>query len=138
MKQPSFTKEQIERFVRNKNVLKFCGKYLAYTPEFKMRAVDEFLNKGMSAKEIFEQAGFDMTAITKFKPRYLISDWLKVFKARGFDGFKRDNRGKGGGRYPKISPPLTDKEKIKKLELEILYLQKENDFLARLRAKRAE
>ena len=138
MKQQSFTKEQIEGLVKNKNVLKFCGTYIAYTPEFKMRAVDEYLNKGMSSKQIFEQAGFDIKAMSKFKPSYLMCDWLNVFKARGFDGFNTEKRGSGGGRHRKIKVPVTDAEKIKRLELEITYLKKENDFLVRLRAKRSE
>lgn len=32
----------------------------------------------------------------------------------------------------------TEKDKVKRLELQIRYLQAENDFLAKLRAKRAE
>ncbi len=137
MKQQTFTKEQIDGLLRNENVLKFCGTYIAYTPEFKMRAVDQYLHKGMSPKEIFRQAGFDLTLFSKHKPSYLMCDWRKIFKKKGIDGFSTETRGKDGGR-PRRFETLSDMEKIKRLELEVRYLKKENDFLVRLRARRAE
>jgi len=139
MKQPSYTKQQIEKLVKNKNVLRFNGKYFAYTADFKIRAVDQYLNEGMSPPEIFKEAGFDLKAIGKFRPRYLLHDWVHVLRAKGIDGFTTEQRGKGlRQRRHKEFAKLTDEEKIKKLELEVVYLKKENDFLVRLRAKRAE
>ena len=58
------------------------------------------------------------------------------FKKKGFEGLT-EARGKGGASRLKIKE-LTDADKIKRLELQIKYLENENDFLARLRAKRAE
>lgn len=49
---------------------------------------------------------------------------------------KVENRGRGGGR-PKTKW-LTDVDKIKWLEAENAYLKAENNFLAKLQAKKAE
>lgn len=139
MNQPNFTKEEVEELLKNENVLRFCGKYFAYTKEFKIKAVDQYLNKGMLPREIFKQAGFDLQVIGRDKPEYLTYDWLKVYKRKGVDGFATEARGrKGGTGRPKKFESLTDEEKIKRLELKVQYLQKENAFLVRLRAKRAE
>lgn len=129
-----FNKEQIDNVLKNKYVLKFNGKYITYNRDFKIRAVDQYLNGGQPSKQIFEQAGFDMSVIDKNKARYLLKDWAKIFEAKGVVGFGGERR----GRPKKIKEELTDQEKIKRLELEILYLKKENDFLVKLRAKRAE
>jgi transposase-like protein len=137
MNQPIFTKEQIEGLLKNENVSRFCGKYIAYSKEFKIRAVDQYLNEGMSPREIFKQAGFDLQVFSRYKPGYLMYDWVKIYKARGVEGFATETRGRKGGR-PKKVETLTDEEKIKRLELEVQYLKKENDFLVKLRAKRAE
>jgi hypothetical protein len=53
-------------------------------------------------------------------------------------GLQIETRGghNGGGRFK--TKGLTETEKIKKLEAEVAYLKAENDFLAKLRAKRAE
>ncbi|MDP1728467.1 MAG: hypothetical protein Q8M15_16910 [Bacteroidota bacterium] len=138
MKQQSFTKNQIKELLKNKNVLKFRGTYITYNPEFKIKAVDQYLNKRMSPKEIFKQAGFNLNTIGEVKPKYLLHDWRIVFKDKGINGFKIEMRGRGGGRRKKIKENLTDEEKIKRLKLEVLYLKKEDIFLAKLRAKRAE
>ncbi len=129
-----FNKNQIENIVKNKNVERFSGKYVTYSTKFKMKAVAQFLKKGMSPPEIFEKAGFDMTVMGKHKPRYLLADWVKIYRESGAGGFNASYRGR-----PKIiKEELTDKEKIKRLELEIEYLKNEKDFLVRLQARKAE
>lgn len=123
---------------KNKNVLRFREKHITYTAKFKIKAVEQYLNKGMSAREIFILAGFDLNIIGPDKPGYLMHDWLKVFREKGSVGLTKELRGKGGGRRKTALNGLTPKEKIKRLELEVQYLKKENDFLAKLRAKRTE
>ena len=50
-----------------------------------------------------------------------------------FGGFQYD-----GGRSNKKEPVQIESDKLKRLELQVKYLQAENDFLAKLRAKKAE
>lgn len=144
MRFTTYTKEQVDGLVANKNVLKFSGTFIAYTAAFKERAVNQYLNEGMSPKQIFKQAGFDLSVISKYKPSYLVYDWLKVFKAKGVAGFKEETRGRGtknkGRRRSKTVTleGLTDAQKVKRLKLEIEYLKKENDFLAKLRVRKTE
>jgi hypothetical protein len=126
-----FTNEQINEISKNKNVARCSEKSITYHKDFKIEAIKQY-DRGMSAKEIFKEAGFDLSAMGRDTPRYRIRDWRKTFKTKGIQGLSVETRGKGGGR-PKTKWP-SDKEKIKDLELQISYLKAENDFLAKLRA----
>jgi transposase len=135
----TFTEEQRVELIKNNNVLKFCGSYIAYTPEFKARAMSQYFNEGMSPKQIFTQAGFDLNVIGRKKSKSRMLQWRKIYTAKGVAGFTPEHKGRPKGSGKKIIlEGLTDGEKIKRLQLEIRYLKKENDFLVRLRAKRAE
>lgn len=135
MRQTTFNKEQIEELLKNKNVARFSRKNITYTNDFKIRAVMQYLKEGTVPRGIFKQAGFDLGVLGKYKPKYLMYDWLKLYKKKGVDGLRV--RANGSGR-PKKSPPGSYKEKIKRLELEVVYLKRENDFLAKLRAEQSE
>jgi len=135
----TFTESQRAELIKNKNVLKFSGAYIAYTPEFKIRAINQYFNEGMSPKQIFEAAGFDPRMIGSKKSKSRMIQWRKVYMAKGVSGFTPEHRGRPKGSSKKIVlEVLTNEEKIKRLKLEVRYLKKENDFLVRLRAKRAE
>ena len=136
MSKKIFNENQIENILKNKNVSRFNGKHITYNVHFKVRAVSQFLGEGIMPIQIFEQAGFDTTVIGRDKPRDLLSDWVKIFNKKGADGLYEENR--GSPKMKILNKYLTDEEKIKRLKLEIKYLRKENDFLVKLRAKRAE
>ena len=55
---------------------------------------------------------------------------------KGINGFS-ERRGRHRKRAPD-KKTASDKERIKRLEAENAYLKEENDFLAKIRAKRAE
>jgi transposase len=129
-----FTREQVNELLKNENVA-HAGKTIAYSKDFKIRAV-KLYEQGFMPREIFRQAGFDLDVIGKKKPKNCLRDWNRIYKLKGEGGLKDETRGKGGGR-PKTRK-FTDAEKIKWLEAENAYLKAENDFLAKLRAKRAE
>jgi transposase len=131
-----FTQEQIEELSKNENVTRCSGKSISYSNDFKIKAVKQYNEKGLTPKEIFRKAGFDLEVIGKEKPKSLMRDWNQIHRIKGIRGLLEENRGRGGGR-PKTKN-LTDADKIKRLEAEVAYLKAENDFLARLRAKRAE
>src|SRR3989344_3864022 len=113
-----FNEEQIEEISKNKNVARCSDKSVTYHKDFKIGAIKKYY-QGMSAKEIFKEAGFDVNILGKDAPRYRVRDWRKTFKTKGTRGLSIEAR---------------DKEKIKDLELQISYLKAENDFLAKLRA----
>lgn len=136
MSKRRFTAAQIADLRRNDNVAKCSHKAITYGKDFKLWAVQRYQDDGMSAKQIFKEAGFDLGVIGKFKPKDCLSDWNKIFKIKGVDGLSVENRGRGGGR-PRVKE-LTDAKKIERLEAKVAYLKAENDFLAKLRAKRAE
>jgi transposase-like protein len=62
--------------------------------------------------------------------------WKRIVKKRGVEGLARQ-RGEGATGRTRTKG-LTDADRIKRLELQVQYLEAENDFLAKLRAKRAE
>lgn len=63
--------------------------------------------------------------------------WMRLFRAKGEDGLS-DQRGRTGrGGRPKTKGVI-EADRIKRLEAEVAYLKAENNFLAELRAKRAE
>ncbi|TSA45286.1 hypothetical protein D4R51_02165 [bacterium] len=132
-----FTREQIEELLKNENVVR-CGRAIVYSKDFKIKAVKLYNEQSSTAKEIFRQAGFDLNLIGKQKPKSLMQDWNRIYRVKGEKGLMEETRGKGsGGGRPK-NKFATDAERIKYLEAENAYLKAENDFLAKLRAKRRE
>lgn len=133
-----FSGEILAKLRQNPCVFSCTERSINYTSEFKRRAL-ELHAQGMSAKHIWEQAAFD---ITVWKKDYFVStlkDWRRIVKKYGVEGLSR----LGGVQYDrgksnKNEEVRIDSDKLKRLELEVRYLKAENDFLARLRAKRAE
>ena len=133
-----FNKEQIEALLRNPNVAGCSERSISYRKDFKVLAMRKYRD-GLSSSEIFRQAGFDIDLIGRDKPKGCLRRWRDILKSKGEAGLRIDGRGqsKAGGR-PRSLANLTDKEKLKRLEAEVAYLKAENDFLAKLRAKRRE
>ena len=107
-------------------------KSVYYTHEFKKRAL-ELRAAGVHTKEIWRRSGFDLR---KWKDEYFrgtLRDWRKTMEKHGIEGLA-----KPGGTPHDRGPDKTSKDSIKRLELQVKYLQAENDFLAKLRARRAE
>jgi len=140
MSKRRFTAGQINDLLNNKNVIRCSEKSITYSPGFKVAAVKRYREEGAGSKQIFEEAGFDLGVIGRDSPKDCLKCWTKIFKRRGMEALSVERRGKsvgvGKGR-PRIRG-LTDTQKIKRLELTVAYLKAENDFLAKLRAKRTE
>jgi len=132
-----FTKEQREELLKNENVSKCSERSISYSQKFKKTAVELYDTQGLTSGEIFRQAGFSLNTIGRDTPKECLKRWRKTFQLKGMHGFiETRGKAKGGGR-PKTKN-LTDADKIKRLEAENAYLKAENDFLAKLRAKRRE
>lgn len=133
-----FTKEEIAEFKQHPCVFHVSERSIHYTYEFKKRAM-KLHAEGVSPREIWKRAGFNPD---RWKYNYTystIKDWKRIVVKRGieglanFGGFQYD-----GGRSNKKESVKIESDKLKRLELQVKYLQAENDFLAKLRAKRAE
>lgn len=131
-----FTQEQIDDLSRNVHVRKCSKKSVTYSGDFKVMAVKRYEEEGVPPSQIFREAGFDLSVIGKDVPDDRMLRWRKVVKTKGLGGLATETRGKGGGR-PKTKN-LSETEKIERLEATVAYLKAENDFLAKLRAKRRE
>ena len=133
-----FTKEQIANLFKNKNVANCSVKSVTFTKEFKIKALKLYQDEGMSAKQIFAAVGFDLKVIGFDAPRMRLTAWRKTFRAKGAAGICT----KGQDHIPNRGRPKTryasDAEKIERLEATVAYLKAENDFLAKLRAGKAE
>jgi transposase-like protein len=131
-----FTKEQIDEMLKNANVSYCSEKSITYTKDFKLLAI-RLYEQGFTSSEIFRKAGFDLDLVGRHQPKECLSRWLELFRAKGEDGLL-DQRGKTSRSGRPRTKGITEADKIKRLEVEITYLKAENDFLAKLRAKRAE
>jgi transposase-like protein len=134
MSKRNLTKEQVEVLLGNDYVVRCSNKAITYNKEFKVLAIKQYNEEGLTSKEIFERAGFDLKVIGKDTPKGLLRDWNRKYRDKGMEGLLTETRGKGGGR-PK-SKGVTDKDKIEFLEAKVAYLKAENDFLARLRNRK--
>ena len=131
----TFSNEELVELRKHPCVFSCTSKSVNYTHEFKKRALEEY-EKGARPKDIWKQAGFDTSKWKKHYFRLTIRDWKRIVR-RG-DISSLNNQG-GVQHDDGMTRSLkTEKDKIKRLELHIRYLQAENDFLAKLRAKRAE
>jgi len=130
-----FSKEQINELLKNRSIEKCSEKSITFTKAFKMRAVVLY-EQGVTSPEIFRQAGLNLTMVGRNQPKDCLRRWNKIVKKKGTKGLS-EVRGKKSSGRPKIKN-LTTADKIQRLEAEVAYLKAENDFLAKLRAARAE
>ena len=128
----TFSNEEIMELKKNPCVFNCTAKSVHYTYEFKRHDL-KLYSQGIGPKEIWRRANFD---VTKWKKNYFtltLKDWRKIVARDGEEGLNK----MGGLQYDR-GPSKTEKDTLKRLELQVKYLQAENAFLAKLRAKRAE
>jgi len=132
-----FTSEQIKALLKNPHVARCSEKVITYSSNFKVQAVKQHRKQYMTVNEIFIKAGFDLEVIGKEIPKKCLERWCKTYKTKGLERLAVDCRGKRSTGRPKTKN-VTAADRIRRLEMENAYLKAENDFLAKLRAKRAE
>ena len=128
----TFSNEEVALLRKNPCVFRCTNNSVNYTYEFKKRAL-ELHADGVTAREIWKRSGFNVRKWRKDYCKGTLIDWKKIVKKRGIEGLLKP----GGIQYDR-GPDNTDKDKLKRLELKVKYLEAENDFLAKLQAKRAE
>lgn len=127
-----FNKREIKELSQNENVKK-CGECsITYTDEFKVEAVKQY-KKGLTATQIFKDAGFDFKTIGNRRPESSLRAWRKIMKKEGLS--KLRNRKRGGRKKKVKTKDKTERDKMERLEAENAYLREENSFLAKLRAE---
>lgn len=129
-----FTKEQVRLLSENTHVASCSERYIEYRKEFKQGAIKQYFEHNLTPGDIFRMAGFDTKLIGRDTPQKCLGRWRKTFKLKGEIGLSVNKV----GRRKKTPKDTTDKDKIERLEAEVSYLKAENDFLVKLRAKRAE
>ena len=130
-----FSSEQIAQLEKNPCVFSCGQRSINYTYEFKKRALDLYL-EGIKADEIWKQAGFDIGIWKKDYCKYTLKDWRRMVKKGGLESLTKRSGVQADGGYKRARSPEADR--VRRLELQVRYLEAENDFLAKLRAKRAE
>ncbi len=123
MTRKTFTSEQIKKLSKNKNIARCGDNSVRYTKSFKAAALKKYNEDGLSAVEIFKEAGFDLDIIGVRRPNKLMHQWNKAF----------GHAIRQGNTVITIKR-IENRRKVKTLEAKVAYLQAENDFLANLRA----
>ncbi len=124
-----FTKEQIQLFASNPYTAYVSESVISYTAEFKEFFV-ESLKEGMSARQIFEAAGYD--------PKVLGNSRIKTFTCRirkqADLGQEFRSGRKAYHRHPDIADygTMSTSEAFRRMQNEILYLHQELEFLKKI------
>lgn len=125
MSKKFFSELEVNKLKKNKYVANVSEKAITYTNEFKIQFIADS-NNGMSSKDIFLKAGFDIDVIGLKRVESSGSRWRKAYATKGITGLD-DTRRTSSGRPRKKA--ITDKELLKKQEAEIAYLKAEIDLL---------
>ena len=127
----TFTDEQIALLLKNKYVKNVSSKGITYTMEFKHLAVEDYIS-GLSAREVFEKYGFNISMIGIKRPNSALARWKSNYRKDGILGLK-DTREINSGRP--LKRKLSDKEKIERYEIKMRYMEAEIEFLKKVDAK---
>ena len=130
-----FSSEQIAELEKNPCVWRVSQRSIHYTYEFKKKALD-LDAQGVRPDDIWRGAGFDVHIWKKDYCRYTLKDWKRLVRKGGLESLTRPSGMQADGGYKRARSPEADR--VRRLELQVRYLEAENAFLARLRAKRAE
>ncbi|OGJ54635.1 hypothetical protein A3D11_01300 [Candidatus Peribacteria bacterium RIFCSPHIGHO2_02_FULL_49_16] len=130
-----FTDKQIAELKKHPCVWHVTQRSVHYTYEFKKRALDLHI-QGIKPDDIWRSAGFHVKVWKKDYCRYTLKDWKRMVKRGGLKSLTRPSGVQADGGYKRARSPENDR--VRRLELQVQYLEAENAFLARLRANRAE
>ncbi len=130
-----FSSVEIAELKKHPCVWSVSERSVNYTYEFKKRAL-EMYDQGVKPDEIWKQAGFDTSIWKKNYCKYTVKDWRRMVKDRGLESLTKPSGVQADDGYQRARSPEADR--VRRLELQVKYLEAENNFLAKLRAKRAE
>ena len=100
----------------------------AYSKDFKLQIINRILISHESVNSVAIDVGLASSSI--------LHNWLLKFKENGYNVVekKKGRKSKAMTKPKENDKELSEKEKIKKLEEENLYLKAENEYLKKLRA----
>lgn len=83
------TEYEIEQLLKNDNILGIrYQREIIYSGDFKLWAVQERLKyPDKSARQIFEEAGFDMNILDEKTPQRRLNAWVKKYEKFGVEYF---------------------------------------------------
>lgn len=114
------SKYQKQVLSKNLNVLKITTSHVVYKASFKLHAIEQHL-QGVSADEIFKEAGLRLDFFKKDYARNNIKRWLKKYNEEGKAALGVETRGAGSGQgsgRPKNPENLTYEELLKVVEIQ--------------------
>jgi len=122
---------QRRKLLKNPNVEKITEKHVVYAAEFKVKAVQSYLN-GLSPNEIFTNAGINLSFFKAHYTQSYLKKWKKKFLENGKASFFVEKRGSGQGGRPK-------KENLDELTYEELQaiIEIQKGVIEELKKKRA-
>ena len=99
-----YTDNEIKRLIQSGNVLTIKNKsQIVYKKEFKLWAVYEKISHPeKTARQIFEDAGFDMSVLDSSTPQKRIYSWMKKHKMYGKEYFIEKNKYTYSSNYKNI------------------------------------
>lgn len=129
-----YSAAQLKCLRGNPNVKKCSERSITYAPSFKQQAVRQYYEEGLSPRQIFLQAGFDLATVGQHKPENCLKLWRKIYKTKGLAALTSDIDQRGKNRKGKKKPKFDDTDP-EYLKAKIAYLEAENDFLRKLKTK---
>ena len=104
------------------------NKNRTYSKDFKLQIINRILINHESVNSVAINIGLVSPGI--------LHNWLSKFKENGYNVVekKKGRKPKSMTKLKKNDKPLSEKEKIKQLEEENLYLKAENEYLKKLKA----
>lgn len=130
-----FTSEQIVQLRAHPCVWRVTERSIHYTYDFKKRALDLY-SQGIKPDDIWRHADFEISIWKKYYCRYTLKDWRRMVKKGGLESLTNPSGVQADGGYRRARAPEADR--VRRLELQVRYLEVENAFLSKLRARRAE
>ena len=125
MSKKLFTDEDIKLLCKNKFVKNVTNKGITYTDEFKHLFIAEN-EKGKSARQIFEDSGFDVNILGMKRIKSCGTRWRTSYKYGGANGLQ-DTRKYNTGRP--TTKNLSIEEKYARLKVQNKLLKAENELL---------
>lgn len=123
-----FTENEIEILKQNKYVKNISKKGITYADDLKSFAITQ-LEKGKTARQVFESAGFDVQIIGMKRVNTACNRWKRNYSKRGIIGLTDTRKGNSGR---PTTRDLTAEEKLEHAELKIEMLQMENELLKKI------
>ena len=120
-RQIQFTQEQIEILFENPYVESINSNTIKFTSEFKELALKRD-KEGISASQIFKEAGFDLKVLGKTLPKTCLGNWR----------FREKTLNKNNTKY--LAKEVKKNKALKSILEENRYLRAENEFLKKLQA----